>query len=134
MGDPTRPEFRSSQVWRAEESYQQLPAKIAEMNVEKNEHTMVTSTLEPMDPNRKCWILVGGVLVERTCGEVLPAVKENLASIEEVVARLTKQYDDKEEEIKQFQEKYNIRLQGQAPPQASKPAEEKKEAQGVLVS
>ena len=71
---------------------------------------MVVGTLEPLDPNRKAWRLVrrcpcrrmvsslgrcatsehphhsaalqvGGVLVERTCGEVLPAVKESLKQV-----------------------------------------------------
>ena len=30
-----------------------------------------------MDPNRKCYRMVGGVLVERNVGEVLPAVQSN---------------------------------------------------------
>merc|ERR1712070_43764 len=87
-------------------------------------YRMVVSTLEPLDPNRKAWRLVGGVLVERTCGEVLPAVREALAQIEQVLATLQKTYDDKEKEINEFMEKYNIRLQGQPPPQAKPAAEE----------
>lgn len=82
-------------------------------------------------PTRKAWRLVGGVLVERTCGEVLPAVKESLASIEEVLKNLQAQYDKMETELAAFMEKYNIRLQGQAPPQAQAA---QKEQQGVLVS
>merc|ERR1711988_470211 len=107
---------------------QQLAQKIAEMTTEKNEHSMVVSTLEPLDPNRKAWRLVGGVLVERTCGEVLPAVREALAQIEQVLATLQKTYDDKEKEINEFMEKYNIRLQGQPPPQAKPAAEEQRES------
>jgi len=30
------------------------------------------------------WSQVGGVLVERTCAEVLPAVKESLASVRDL--------------------------------------------------
>jgi len=113
---------------------QKLASKIAEMNVEKNEHAMVVTTLTPLDPSRKAWRLVGGVLVERTCGEVLPAVNEALGEIENVLATLQKSYDEKEAEINEFMEKYNIRLQGQAPPEAKAPETEKKESQGVLVS
>lgn len=35
------------------------------------------SAIEKLDPSRKCFRLVGGVLVERTVEEVLPAVKRN---------------------------------------------------------
>merc|ERR1712216_25122 len=119
------------------EEKQKIAAKIAEMNTEKNEHEMVVKTLGPLDPNRKAWRMVGGVLVERTCGEVLPAVQEGLVKITEVVATLTKSYDDKEAEIKAFMEKYNIRLQGPggpASPTQQQPSEEKQCGQGVLVS
>merc|ERR1711959_527443 len=108
------------------DSKQAVASKISEMTTEKNEHSMGVTTLEPLDPNRKAWRLVGGVLVERTCGEVLPAVRDALAQIEQVLASLQKQYDDKEVEINEFMEKYNIRLQGQPPPQAKAEAEVQK--------
>merc|ERR1711934_304883 len=116
------------------EQKQQIASKIAELNVEKNEHEMVVKTLTPLDPGRKAWRMIGGVLVERTCGEVLPAVQENLNKLEEVVVGFTKQYDDKEAEINAFMEKYNIRLQGQPPPTAGKASEasEAEPRQGVL--
>merc|ERR1719199_2312533 len=114
---------------------EKVARKISEMTSEMNEHKMVVETLEPLDPNRKAWRLVGGVLVERTCGEVLPAVQEALKNIEEVVATLTKKYDEKEAEINAFMEKYNIRLQGQPPPEGKAPeAEAQKEGKGVLVA
>merc|ERR1711959_47435 len=107
------------------EEKQKIAAKIAEMNTEKNEHEMVVKTLTPMDPNRKAWRMVGGVLVERTCGEVLPAVQEGLGKITEVVETLTKKYDDQEADIKAFMEKYNIRLQGPGgPPPTQQVSEE----------
>jgi len=37
----------------------------------------VVKALEQLDPHRKCFRLVGEVLVERTVKEVLPAVKSN---------------------------------------------------------
>merc|ERR1719502_490699 len=98
------------------EEKQKVAQKISELTQEKGEHKMVVDTLTPMDPNRKAWRLVGGVLVERTCGEVLPAVKESLAQIEKVVEQLTTTHEEKEKELQAFMEKYNIRLQGGAAP------------------
>ena len=46
---------------------------------------LVVSTLEGMDKGRKCFRMIGGVLVERTVGEVLPAVKDNHKWVSSVV-------------------------------------------------
>jgi prefoldin subunit 2 len=43
-------------------------------------------TLEPLEPSRKAFRLIGGILVERTVEEVLPAVKKNA---DQVLRRLT---------------------------------------------
>lgn len=40
-------------------------------------HSLVIDTLKEVDPSRKCFRLVGGVLVERTVKEVLPALENN---------------------------------------------------------
>lgn len=53
------------------------------MEQELNEHQLVCETMEPMEPGRKAFRLVGDVLVERTVGEVLPAVKRNKESLEQ---------------------------------------------------
>ena len=48
------------------------------------EHDLVIKTLEPLEPGRRCSRLVGEVLVERTVGDVLPAVqkqRENLLGV-----------------------------------------------------
>ena len=38
---------------------------------------LVIDTLKDVDPDRKCFWMVGGVLVERTVKEVLPALVNN---------------------------------------------------------
>lgn len=88
--------------------------KINEMEMELQEHGLVLQTLEPLEkdrkcapevaaspsctafrcllgsldgestPIRRCFRLIGGVLVERTVGEVAPAVKKNKEGIAEV--------------------------------------------------
>ncbi len=39
--------------------------------------SLVIQTLKDVDPTRKCFRMVGGVLVERTVNEVLPALVNN---------------------------------------------------------
>ena len=48
------------------------------------EHQAVIKALEQLNPSRKCFRLVGEVLVERTVQEVLPAVKNNTEQLEMV--------------------------------------------------
>jgi prefoldin subunit 2 len=55
----------------------EIHSKMTELSAEIAEHDVVMKTLEPMDAKRKCFRLVGEVLVERTVGEVFPAVKKN---------------------------------------------------------
>ena len=38
---------------------------------------MVIETLNDVDPDRKCFRMIGGVLVERTVKEVTPALSNN---------------------------------------------------------
>jgi prefoldin subunit 2 len=56
---------------------QQLMQKVAELEVDRNEHALVEETLKPLDSSRRAYRLVGEVLVERTVGEVLPSVTSN---------------------------------------------------------
>lgn len=56
---------------------QSLVQKISELEMDRNEHKLVEDTLEPLDPHRKAYRLVGEMLVERTVAEVLPSVKTN---------------------------------------------------------
>ncbi|NXT53473.1 PFD2 protein, partial [Pluvianellus socialis] len=54
-----------------------LASKAAELELELNEHSLVIETLREVDPTRKCYRMVGGILVERTVKEVLPALENN---------------------------------------------------------
>ena len=56
---------------------QRLMTKVAEIEVDRNEHQLVEETLTPLDKDRRAFRLVGEVLVERTVGEVLPSVIAN---------------------------------------------------------
>ena len=59
---------------------QSFARKIGELDAEADEHNLVLNTLEEAlaeDPDRKCFRLVGGVLVERTVKDVCPALQTN---------------------------------------------------------
>jgi prefoldin subunit 2 len=91
---------------------------------------LVLSTLDQTlaeDPDRKCFRLIGGVLVERTVRDITPALKTNrdgvrrsfnylsktlltFSKILKVIATLAEQYTTKEKDLDSFKREYNIRL------------------------
>ncbi|KAJ8007932.1 hypothetical protein DPEC_G00099320 [Dallia pectoralis] len=90
-----------------------MASKAAELEMEINEHSLVIETLKDVDPTRKCFRLVGGVLVERTVKEVLPALESNKEQISKYVESINTQMQLKGRELTEYREKYNIRLVGE---------------------
>ena len=48
-------------------------------------HSIVMDALKKVDPDRKCFRTIGGVLVERTVKEVLPALQHNSDQVIELI-------------------------------------------------
>lgn len=67
------------------------------------------------DPSRKCFRLIGGVLVQRTVKDVVPALETNYTGIKEVLETLVKTYKTKEEEFAAFQREHKIVVSMRAP-------------------
>ncbi|NWH50016.1 PFD2 protein, partial [Fregata magnificens] len=107
--------------------------------LELNEHSLVIETLREVDPTRKCYRMVGGILVERTVKEVLPALENNKEQISKIIETLNQQLQAKGRELNEFREKHNIRLVGeddpkQPPKEGAEGAGAKGSSAGVLVS
>uniref|UniRef100_T1IHB3 Prefoldin subunit 2 n=1 Tax=Strigamia maritima TaxID=126957 RepID=T1IHB3_STRMM len=113
-----------------------LALKVAELEMELNEHNLVVDTLKEVDANRKCFRMVGGVLVARTVKEVLPALINNKEQLGTVIESLNQQIVSKGKEIQDYREKHNIRIRSQDELLASIAESQQKgaAAQGVLVS
>ncbi|KAI0089051.1 Prefoldin beta-like protein [Irpex rosettiformis] len=97
---------------RFQSDLQQLASKIGELEQEAEEHTLVLATLDEAlaeEPDRKCFRLVGGVLVERTVKEVVPALQTNRNGIQQVISTLAEQYKTKEGDFESFKRDYHIR-------------------------
>ncbi|XP_015888170.1 prefoldin subunit 2 [Ziziphus jujuba] len=111
----------------------QIYSKITELEMEVSEHSLVINAIQPLDQSRRCYRMIGGVLVERTIKEVLPAVQRNKEGLEEVISRLNEALEKKKKEIAEFEAKYKIRIK--KPDSVVKDDSGRKEgsAQGVLV-
>merc|ERR1739848_313822 len=91
-----------------------LQQKLAELRQQRGEHELVAETLKKAEPERKAWRLVGGVLTERTVGEVLPALQSQIENISKVVTMIEEKMQVKAKEITDYREKQQILIQGQS--------------------
>eukprot|EP00041_Stephanoeca_diplocostata_P005780 m.68504 g.68504 ORF g.68504 m.68504 type:complete len:135 (-) comp15990_c0_seq1:890-1294(-) len=92
---------------------QQMLVKLNEVEGDLQEHGLVTECLSKCKKDRKCWRMIGGVLVERTVEDVLPAIDGNKNQIAQLVTMLKRQLDDKTKKIDAFRAKHSIQSQQQ---------------------
>lgn len=81
--------------------------------MERKEHELVIEALKEVETDRKCFRMVGKVLVERTVKEVLPALQTNHDQLGNLVKSLSIQLENKGKELNAYREKYNIRVKGE---------------------
>ena len=114
----------------------QMANKLSELQMDLNEHKLVIETLDKVDKDRRCFRLVGGVLVERKVGEVEPALIGNKDKLSKLIETLEKQLTEKGGEINGYIEKHNIQIQGsKSGSSGSEPNQsDTKPSSGVLVS
>ena len=60
---------------------QLLGDKLAELEMEADEHRLVIAALSPLPPTRRCWRKVGGVLVETDVAGALPVLQKTLEGV-----------------------------------------------------
>lgn len=74
---------------------------------------MVIETLKNADQNRKCYRMIGGVLVERQVKDVEPILRANRDKLMELIEKVNEQLVKKGTELNEYRERHNIRIQGQ---------------------
>ena len=89
----------------------QLASKISELNLEKDEHRLVLDTMNKLDGGRTAYRLVGGVLVARTVGDVLPQISQTYEGIVQILAQLDSTLKNKDAERKAYKEQHGIMTQ-----------------------
>uniref|UniRef100_A0A0D3CH60 Prefoldin subunit 2 n=1 Tax=Brassica oleracea var. oleracea TaxID=109376 RepID=A0A0D3CH60_BRAOL len=104
----------------------QIYSNITDLEMQVSEHSLVINAIQPLDQSRKCFRMIGGVLVERTV--------RNKEGLEEVVRKLYETLEKKKKDMTEFEAKNQIRLRKQDDSNKEE-GDKKKEgnAQGVLV-
>ena len=82
------PEEAQARLQALNQVCQELTRKINELDMDRTEHGLVIDALKPLDSGRKCFRMVGDVVVERTIAEVAPAVLKNRDAIVETMNKM----------------------------------------------
>ncbi|EEA06803.1 prefoldin subunit 2, putative [Cryptosporidium muris RN66] len=84
-----------------------LNNKISELTQDSKEYGLVLNAFEKVDENRRCFRVIGGVMVERNVKTVKPALEKEKSALDSAISELEKQYESIEEEMKNLIEKYS---------------------------
>lgn len=89
------------------------------LEMDLKEHKTVMDTLKTVEPDRKCFRLIGGVLCDQTVEIVLPQLVQNKEQLEKLIENGKEQITKKGLEINQFKDEHNIKIRGQDTAQAA---------------
>jgi prefoldin subunit 2 len=95
---------------RFKSTLSQLSQKIGELESEADEHKLVLETLTPLDKGRKCFRMVGGVLVEKTVGEVIPLLETTKSGLEKALETLASDYKKTEKDLHKWQKANKVQI------------------------
>ncbi|CAG2113053.1 unnamed protein product [Medioppia subpectinata] len=119
---------------RAEQ--RQVANKVAELEADLSEHKLVLEALAETNGDRKCFRMIGGVLVERTVAEVSPSLQKNKEMISQMIETLKQQIVTKGQQITEYMDKNQIQIRSQPTAQSLAASESGAgaEGSGVLVA
>ncbi|XP_005097344.1 prefoldin subunit 2 [Aplysia californica] len=113
-GAPT-PEQAAAAFNELRQQQRLLASRISEVEMDMKEHDLVIEVLKGVDPNRKCYRMIGGILVERTVDVVLPGLATSRDKMKEYTDSLRGNLETKGKELVAFREKYNIKIRTDDP-------------------
>jgi len=96
----------------------QLVQKTQDLEMDLKEHDLVLSTLSTItDKQRRCYRMIGGVLIEHTVGEVVPALQANREQINNVIESFKQKTEEKAKELTAYKQKHDIHFSYERPTQ-----------------
>jgi prefoldin subunit 2 len=92
---------------QADRERNMLITKLSELQQESREHVLVLEAFEKVEQTRRCFRLIGGVLVEQVVGEVKAPLNENLKRLQEYIAKLDLVLKEKTDRIQEIVQRSN---------------------------
>ncbi|XP_035220325.1 prefoldin subunit 2-like [Stegodyphus dumicola] len=99
-----------SQFNKLRQEQRKLYAELADKEVNLQEYREVLKILKEVNPNRKCFRLSSGILLERSVHETYPSLLLQREMLEEQIEDLTARIVESTKVIQDFQLKYSVRI------------------------
>ena len=134
-----QPEFTKEQKEMAikyqqmEQERQTIVQKIIEIGEEKREHELVLETLSDLPDDKKAWRLINGVLVEKTCAEIRPDLKDTISNMESLWDQLEERSNTIKKELFEIEQEIGRSVKDTRTQQPSQVDDSKGSSGGVLV-
>ena len=87
-----------------------LKKRINTLREEIEEHESAANVLGKVDSARPCKRAVGGVLMESSVGDILPAVQNEQKLLAKAMEEMTAKLHENEKQMNEFQKKHDIRI------------------------
>lgn len=92
---------------------QQLQDKIVQLESEHDEYSLVLETLDPLEktePERNCFRMIGGVLIETTVGKTAPVLKDTQQKLQQVIETLKQDFVKTETAMAEWQKQHKVQV------------------------
>ncbi|KAG2731506.1 hypothetical protein G9P44_005093 [Scheffersomyces stipitis] len=97
-----------------QENIAELENQLSSVSMQINEHVIVENTLNGIPAeekkNRKCFKMIGGVLVNKTVDEVLNILKEEVATLTEQRAKAEAELTKNRKELEKWKTSNHIKI------------------------
>jgi prefoldin subunit 2 len=88
--------------------YTEIFKRYIELEEERRENNLVLANLEPLKGERKCWKVVGGVLVEHNLEETKISLKSTINMLESTLKALDDEMAKRQKEVLEMELKYGL--------------------------
>ncbi|KAI2810089.1 hypothetical protein RDWZM_002843 [Blomia tropicalis] len=85
-----------------------IGTKLTEIEGDLNEHRIVLEALKAVDPERKCFRMVGGVLIEKKVKDIIPDLEKNYNLIQKTVETYQAKFQEKGSQINEHVKTNNL--------------------------
>jgi len=85
-----------------------ISEKVQSLEMQRHEHSLVLKSIDGIPDDRRCFRLVGGVLVEKNVGVVRPEVQANAEQLKGVMETMAKKLKELELALVAFMQANNL--------------------------
>lgn len=93
---------------RLKAEYSEIFKRYIELEDESRENNLVLDNLDPLQGERKCWKVLGGVLVEFSITDTKKSLKDNVTMLESTLRALDAEMAKRQRDVLELELKHGL--------------------------